>query len=190
MASSALVTACQVPSSLTVNRQLDPASGMTLVAADQPLVFARTESGLSRSARDYIYIGPVETNRQGRRDYYLWVGIATTLDRGFVAPDADAPASLLLDVDGSIMELPLTEWPDRETGPTPVELYTPPVKAHTKLAARVTLDQLELISADPLDSLRIMDESGHTKAYRRWDSGRSWLGFMNELAVSSPVASR
>jgi hypothetical protein len=190
LALSVIVTACQTPSGLAVNRQLDPASGMTLVAADRALVFARTENGLSRSARDYVYVGPVETNRQGRRDYYLWVGIATTLDRGFVAPDSGAPASLLLDVGGTIMELPLVEWPDPETGPTSVELYAPAVDVHTALAARVTLDQLELITGEPFDSLRVMDASGRTKAYRRWDSGPSWLGFMNELAVSSPVASR
>ncbi len=67
--------------------QLDEQSGATIVRGPAVLVYARTEPRYSRSARDYVYLGPVETNRQGVREYFLWVGVATTIDRGFIAPE-------------------------------------------------------------------------------------------------------
>jgi len=190
VACAVLAAACQGPASLTARRQLDPVTGMTLMSAGKALVFARTEGSYSRSARDYIYVGPVETNRQGRRDYYLWVGIATTLDRGFVAPDAAAPQSLLLNVEGSPMELPLVPWSDVGASRDSLDVYTPAVRVHSELGARVTLHQLELMTSTPLDTLTVIDQSGRTRAYRRWDSEHPLSGFMTELTVPNPVASR
>jgi len=34
----------------------------------------------------------LEINRQGVREHYLWVGVATTIDRGFIAPEAQEHA--------------------------------------------------------------------------------------------------
>ncbi|HJR69248.1 MAG TPA: hypothetical protein VKA43_04345, partial [Gammaproteobacteria bacterium] len=48
--------------------QLDERAGMTIVHGREPLVFARTEPRYSRSARDYLYLGALGTNRQGVRD--------------------------------------------------------------------------------------------------------------------------
>jgi len=81
---AACVAACAGQSALL--ETLDERTGMTIVRSREPLVFARTEPRYSRSARDYVYLGPLATNRQGVREHYLWVGIATTLDRGFIAP--------------------------------------------------------------------------------------------------------
>lgn len=186
----ALAAACQGPASLTVTRRLDPLTGMTLTSAGRALVFARTESSYSRSARDYLYVGPVETNRQGRRDYYLWVGVATTLDRGFVAPEAAAPRSLLVNVDGHPMELPLVPWSNADASRGTLDVYAPAVDVGAALAARVTLHQLELMTSAPLESLIVIDESGRAREYRRWDAAHPLAGFMTGIAAPNPVASR
>ncbi len=180
-----LVAGCQGPSRLAVNERLDTASGVTVLSADKAIVFARTESRHSRSARDYVYLGPVETNQQGKRDYYLWVGIATTLDRGFVAPVVSLPETLILDVRGELMELELGRWPDRVPGLQHVEVYKPTVTIQAELVARVTLYQLDLLAAEQLDSIRFADGEGRTRVYWRWDARAAWPDFLSAAAASN-----
>jgi hypothetical protein len=166
--------------------------GVTISRDAAPLVFARTESRYSRSARDYLYLGPVETNRQGVRDYYLWVGIATTLDRGFIAPTVEIPHMLYLNVQGEPIELPLRPWSEvlRDAGPEP--LYETAVDTDTALAARVTLQQLELFAAEALASVTTATANGDTREYFRWEKRQGWLDFIAALAsrAGAPATSR
>jgi hypothetical protein len=166
--------------------------GVTITRDTAPLVFARTEGRYSRSARDYLYLGPVETNRQGIRDYYLWVGIATTLDRGFIAPTVETPHMLYLNVQGEPIELLLRPWGEvlRDGGLVP--LYETAVDTDTVLAARVTLQQLELFAAEPLASVTTATGNGDTREYFRWEERQGWLDFIAALAgrAGVPATSR
>lgn len=161
--------------------------GVTIARDTAPLVFARTESRYSRSARDYLYLGPVETNRQGVRDYYLWVGIATTLDRGFIAPAVEIPDMLYLTVQGEPIELPLRPWSEvlPDGG---LELpYETAVETKTSLAARVTLQQLELFAAEPLTSIATAATGADTREYFRWEERQGWADFIAALASRGVV---
>jgi hypothetical protein len=158
------------------------ANGVTIARDAAPVVFARTESRYSRSARDYLYLGPVEANRQGVRDYYLWVGIASTLDRGFIAPAVEIPQMLYLNVQGEPIELRLRAWSDVLHGSDDEPLYTTAVDVDSALAARVTLQQLELFAADPLASVVTATADGDLREYFRWDDRQDWLDFIAALA--------
>jgi hypothetical protein len=153
---------------------------MTLARARAPLVFARSEPRYSRSARDYLYLGPVETNRQGVREYFLWIGVATTLDRGFIAPDVDLPSALLITVDGEPIELPLrplTELVRRTRDDAPI--YATSVPLRTELAARVTLQQLALLDAARVATIAItIDDARAPLGYLRWDRGVGFGEFL------------
>lgn len=174
----ALIGAAQAAGRGAAREHLDETSGITVLTDAAPIVFARTESRYSRSQRDYIYLGPVETNRQGTRDYYLWVGVATTLDRGYLAPATGTPVSLFVQVRGEVMELKLEPWSQREPSLESLRLYKTPVQLKSRLAARVTLDQLTLLAHEPMQSLRVADEKGDTKLYFRWDDLTAWPGFL------------
>jgi hypothetical protein len=186
---ASLVGACAQEAALI--EMLDE-HGVTISRDAAPIVFARTESRYSHSARDYLYLGPVETNRQGIRDYYLWVGIATTLDRGFIAPTVEIPRMLYLNVQGEPIELPLRPWSEvlRDAGPEP--LYETAVDTETALAARVTLQQLELFAAEPLASIATATADGDTREYFRWEQRQTWLDFIAALAIraGAPATSR
>ena len=117
----------------------------------------------STSARDYLYLGPVETNRQGSRDYYLWVGVATTLDRGYLAQPLALPDTLYLQVGDELMELRLLPWGEREPGLQRVDLYDTAVALEAELAARVTLSQLMLLADQPLRSIRAATAGGNSR---------------------------
>jgi hypothetical protein len=149
--------------------QLDERAGMTIVRPAEPLVFARTDPRYSRSARDYLYIAPIETNRQGVKEYYLWIGTASTIDRSFVAATAETPTVLYVTVGGEPMEFPLRPFADvvRRTTASPV--YATAVPLRIELGARVTLQQLELLDAAGLDTIGVAATDTPLRAYTRWE---------------------
>jgi hypothetical protein len=172
--------ACSSRSGLV--EQLDERAGMTIVRGRDPLVFARTEPRYSRSARDYLYLGPLATNRQGAREYYLWVGVASTLDRGFIAPAAELPQTLYVTVAGEPMELALKPLAEivRRTSARPI--YSTAVPLRAELAARVTLQQLALLDAANPQTLMVALGEGAQRNYVRWEGGDGFGEFVAGMA--------
>jgi hypothetical protein len=179
----ALLSACTIAGNDRLER-LDERAGVMLTRAREPLVFARTEPRYSRSARDYLYLGPVETNRQGVREYFLWVGIATTLDRGFIAPPAELPSTLFVTIEGEPIELPLERWHDVVRTEIKEPVYATAVPIGAELAARVTLHQLGLLEAARLETVTVAAEpAGTGRAYRRWHRTVSFGDFLGSAAI-------
>jgi hypothetical protein len=182
---AACVAACAGRSALV--ETLDERAGMTITRSREPLVFARTEPRYSRSARDYVYLGPVATNRQGVREHFLWVGVATTLDRGFIAPTAPAPRILYVTVNGEPIELPLRPLQELVRSTSTDRFYATPVPVQVELAARVTLQQLALIDATRPTSIAVgMDGETAPRAYARWDDKADFSAFMIDQARLAP----
>lgn len=152
--------------------RLDERAGLVLSRAGDVLVFARAERRYSRSARDYLYLGPVEINRQGVREYFLWVGVASTLDRAFIAaPPAETPRTLLLVVEGEPLELPLQPWADLVRSSEPGPVYATAVPVGVELGARVTLQQLALFDRAPLEAVSVEAGGGTPRSFARWGGG-------------------
>ena len=159
--------------------QLDEQSGATIVRGPAVLVYARTEPRYSRSARDYVYLGPVETNRQGAREYFLWVGVATTIDRGFIAPEAQAPRTLFVVGRGALIELPLKTCHALVPTGFKKPMYSTTVPLREELAARVTLQQLVLIGGASPGSVSLAEgESGGPRTFVRWDGAANFDEFI------------
>lgn len=159
--------------------QLDEQSGATIVRGPDVLVYARTEPRYSRSARDYVYLGPIETNRQGAHEYFLWVGVASTIDRGFIAPEAPKPRTLYVEVRGEPIELPLRAW--HELVPTGIKkpMYSTTVPVREELAARVTLQQLALLGGASPDSVSFATgDSGAPRTFVRWHGAANFDEFI------------
>ena len=181
----AAAAGCQGGGRGVAKERLDESSGVTVLADVQPVVFARTETRYSRSGRDYLYVGPVEANRQGTREYYLWVGVGTTLDRGYIAPPGEAPDTLFFEVEGEPMELPLRPWIEREPGLDRARVYRPTVPLQSELAARVTLSQLRLLSGSALQRVRVRAAAGTEREYFRWDDGPIWRSFFSAITANA-----
>jgi hypothetical protein len=158
--------------------QLDERAGMTIMRAAEPMVFARTDPRHSRSARDYLYLAPIETNRQGVKEYYLWVGSASTIDRSFVAATADTPTALYVTVGGEPMEFALRPLAEvvRRTADSPV--YATAVPLQVELGARVTLQQLELLDAAGLESVAVAATDTPPRTYTRWERAARFTEFL------------
>ncbi len=78
------------------------------------------------------------------------------------------------------MELKLVPWQEREPTLARASLYKTPVQLRTRLAARVTLNQLDLLAHEPLESVRVAfseGSAGESERYTRWDAGPTWPEF-------------
>jgi hypothetical protein len=159
-----------------VDERLDAQSGATLMTAAVPLTFARTDARYSRSGRDYLYLGPVSLNRQGLREYYLWVGIASTIDRGYLAPARPAPTLLHVIVDDELMEFELGAWEALVGTRSGSPEYPTRVSVQSQLVARVTLDQIERLARSAIRSIYVADERGQ-QTFTDWAAG-DWREFL------------
>jgi hypothetical protein len=117
------------------------------------------------------------------REYYLWVGIATTLDRGFIAPPAETPRMLYVTVNGEPIELPLEPWHELVRTEIGDPVYATAVPLHAELAARVTLQQLALLNGAELETVAVAaGTEGATRTYVRWESGAGFGDFLTSVA--------
>lgn len=170
-----IVQACSSTGS-RVTERFDRQSGATIMTAAVPLTFARTDARYSRSGRDYLYLGPVSLNRQGLHEYYLWVGLASTIDRGYLAPARPTPTVLHVIVDDELMEFELRPW-DALVG-TRYESpeYPTRVAVRSDFVARVTLDQIERLTRAGIQSVYVADPSGQ-QTFSGWAPG-DWSEFL------------
>jgi hypothetical protein len=175
-----VISACG--STEALHERFDSSSGITWSVGAEIAAFARTEPQFSRSARDYLYLGPVAVNRRGAVEYYLWVGVATTLDRGYLAPAAGLPSRLVVYVHGEPIELGLAPWSGRVPELDGARAYAPPVAVHTQLAARVTRDQLRMLSEAPVESVEISGDNGATRPFLPWEPWSGWPAFLASAA--------
>ena len=74
------------------------------------ITLARPAPRFSETARDYLYLAPVEVNEQGTRRHYIWLGLATTVDHAWLWAEPGVPETLVLVFDGLPVALPLSAW--------------------------------------------------------------------------------
>lgn len=163
-----LLTGCATQTSST--SRLD-SSGLTIVTLSDAIVFVRPVRTLASGARDYAYIGPIEINRMGTRHYYLWIALASTVDRdlaGLVPMDAVAIA---LVVDENPMVLPLQQW-DTTLDIPPYDSTAP---IYATLAAHTSLDQIERIARANDVEVHFIVDTGNAAHYQQWHGAWSSL---------------
>lgn len=146
-------------------------SGLTVVTEATAVMFANPSRTLATGARDYAYLGPVEINRMGQRQYFFWVGLASTIDQAYVQremPDAD---TLVLIVNGEPMLLPLSEWQ--------TDLDVPPYESSAPIyavfSADTSISQIHRIAAADFIELYLVAGDDLDARYLPWD--RLWTAW-------------
>jgi hypothetical protein len=164
-------------------RALDE-KGRTESRATSVLTLARPAPRFSETARDYLYLAPIEINEMGTRRYFLWVGIASTLDRRWLWAQLSTPTALVLVFDGVPVGLPLTAFePPSIAFPTPA-----PVLEERR--AQVTLDQLERLATAESIAVELVGADGERARFDVW-RGRwaDWQPFVAGIGVARSAAS-
>src|SRR5262245_25515483 len=156
--------------------------GRTWVSLDAAVTLARPAPRFSNAARDYLYVAPVQASATGTRRHYLWVGLGTTVDRGWPWAAPAEGATLLLTVDGLPIALPLAEWED-EGG---AGLYRTPAPVYQVRRASVSLDELERIATATDIEAQVIASDGSVARYDLWD-GR-WSDWTPFVAGVDPAA--
>ncbi len=162
-------------------------TGLTWASMNEPVVLARAVPGFTVAARDYLYIGPVETNRLGTLEHYLWMGAASTVDRELRGNSVPAAETLLIVADGAPVTLVLEQWSlDLDSEP-----YESPVPTAQDWGARVSMNQIQRIARATSVEIRLVSASGESVPYELWHgSWQTWQGFPNPGVGLRTQASR
>lgn len=148
-------------------------SGVTVVTLDHSLMLSHSLPTVAAGVRDYIYIGPVEINNMGNREYYLWVSLASTIDREFVGLSSKDASELVLLVDDEPMQFSVVRW--RTKLDTPPYVSSTPVYA--TLEAKTTLDQIHRIAAAETVELHLIADTKVGALYQYWNG--DWAEWQN-----------
>ncbi|MBT8077697.1 MAG: hypothetical protein KJO31_03930 [Gammaproteobacteria bacterium] len=147
----------------SVRSRLD-SSGFTVETMGDPIVLSLPAPRLAASARDYAYLGPVEINHMGEREHYLWLGLASTVDRQFESVTPDTVDTMVLLVDGQPMILPLDNWVT-SLDQLPYDTIAP---LYATLAARASFDQIQRIASAESVEVHVITHDGSVERYRMW----------------------
>ena len=177
---------CATQRSGDVSSRLDTDTGVTYVTLARALGFADSQPQLTTSARDYVYLGPVEINRMGARQHFLWVGVATTIDRDLA--DATWPGTVAISfvLDGEPMVLPLQDWVATSRSSTP---YDPPAPLLENLGVAVSVDQIALIARAKTLELRLHLANDRIRRFKPWGGNRrQWQSFLAGKVAQPPLS--
>lgn len=173
-----LAAGCGV-SNGTLPARFDPVSGDMVITYRQPLVFARSVPALSVAARDYVYVGPLEIQRNGVQKYYLWVGIASTVDRGLAGVRVVPAEKLRLTVAGETVDLPLIPWTEGE-GTVPYDVAVP---LQASLSTPLSYEDLNRIAAAVPGRIELFDQAGRAREFSHWRG--EWAGWQSDESDST-----
>lgn len=149
----------------------DQVTTEVVVNLRKPVVFYRNDLALSSVARDYLYIGPVETDNSGVRELSLWVGLASTIDRNFVRESFPVGDELVLTLDSTSIRLPLIPWiHDTEHSPFPT-----PTPLTLALRAPVTQQQIQQIAEAKNVAIDLIFPSNRSNHFQHWQG--EWLAW-------------
>ena len=155
-----------------LHQYFDESSGANITSLKEPLVFYKEYPWLSSNTRDYVYLGPIEINRSGSRNYLLWLGIWSTIDR-LRAPSRFARndfQTVYLLADNEPMELNIRAWSGEELGMAEAP-YPPPVNGTLNGFYTVTMDQIRKLG----QAESIVIQSGSGAEYRLWKKNEQYF---------------
>lgn len=176
-----LLAGCSSSGSLLPSK-MDPLTAVTITYSKAPLVFYRDESGRAAYARDYVHLGPLEVNRSGSYDYYLWLGIWNTMRDASPGEPRDGFDSVVIFADGEPLPLEVAGWTPAAIGASE-HAYMKPVASAADAYYAVTVDQLRVI-AEARD-LRLQSSGTQGKSYELWDSQANAKASLGEFLDAS-----
>ncbi len=130
------------------------------------MVLYRDNSAYAAHARDFVYLGPVEVNNMGSYDYFLWLGVWSTMRDERRADKRDGFETVVLIADGEPIPLEFAGWTLDSIGVTK-PVYVKPVAGAADAYYRVTIDQIRLIAVANEIDLRV--GGAGAVSYGMWD---------------------
>ena len=163
-------------SSPILGEKLDPLTSATLTFSSTPMVLYRDNPAHAAHARNYVSLGPLQVNRSGHYQYFVWLGIWNTNHTVSVEDGRDGFDSIVLFVDGEPLALKLTGWTPEAIGASE-PVYLPPVASALDAYYQVTADQIRLIANS--NDIQLRTTGFSPRAFELWDDQASaWDGLL------------
>lgn len=187
----ALIAGCGTASpNRRASDYLDDATGATISRVDQPFTLFSEDPARAANARDYIHAAPLAVNQAGKRSWWLWLGLWSSIDRGVSAGDSRLPdvEAVQLIVDGEPMELDMEARVERVPGLTRLP-YAAPVATAENLILPLTSSQVARLSRGASIVIRTEMKGGPALLWEPWIGSSTWTGFA-ELAAADTGSPR
>ncbi|MCH9695292.1 MAG: hypothetical protein K0U72_12350 [Gammaproteobacteria bacterium] len=158
------IAGCATSSTLGV--KLDPRTSATLTFSPTPMILYRDVPGHAAYARNFVSLGPIQTNRSGNYQYFIWLGIWNTHHRLYETDARDGFDSIILLVDGEPLVLDAAGWTPETIGASE-PVYVRQVASALDAYYQVTIDQIRLLADAEEVSLKTTGFSSHS--FELWD---------------------
>ncbi len=183
-----LLASCVTQSKYTHAQYVDEMTGVTVSTMLVPITFYRENQAIAVNTRDFASLGAVQINRTGDRNYYLWLGLWSTIDRSFTSEAGYRPGNGILQVfvdDRKLVFERYTEHVRKIGTAKPVYAISDP---NTRTAFyRVTIDELRLMAESDYLSVAAGDASESLRTYSQWDAGnQSLVDFVAQVIDGNP----
>ncbi len=160
------IVACSSAAPLTRNK-LDPLTGVTVTYSSTPMIMYREDPARAAFARNYAHVGPIQVNRSGDYQYFLWIGIWNNMQAADSTQHRDDLDSIIVFADGEPLSLEISGWTPDSIG-TSEPVYLKPVASAGDAYYRVTADQIRLI-AEAKD-FRLRTTGARPREFEPWDT--------------------
>ncbi len=162
---------------------LDEGTSATIARVDEPVTFFSDDPARAANARDYIQAAPLLVNQLGKRSWWLWLGLWSTIDRGVIGAAAEPGglAKVVLLVDGEPMELDAGAGVDSVPGVSQ-RPYSTPVATAKNVYLPLTGSQLARLGRASSIAIRTDMASGDVRVWQPWSSTGRFSDF-TALAV-------
>jgi hypothetical protein len=165
-----------------VREILDPQTSATITYSPTPMLFYRDDPAHAAHAKNFVSLGPLEVDRSGHYQYFLWLGIWNTNHSVNETDGRDGFESIVLFVDGEPLTLEVRGWTPKAIGAS-APVYQQPVASALDAYYEVTADQVRLIAEAKELSLRTTGFASHS--FELWDEQvAARQGFRNFLVVA------
>ncbi|HJS21434.1 MAG TPA: hypothetical protein VJ764_02160 [Steroidobacteraceae bacterium] len=112
-----LVAGCATTPPTEVRETLDERTGVTVTSMPVALEFYSPQPERGLQAASFAYLAPLEVNRMGKRDTYLWLSVVRGADEGSdSAAGRLAPPDVSIAMDGERLEPAFVSADARELG--------------------------------------------------------------------------
>lgn len=146
---------------------MDESTGVTITRGVTPFLLYQENSARAAYARNYVQMGPVEVNKSGHFEYYLWMGIWSTMRTVSPSTQRAGFESITLLVNGEPLALDVAGWTPAAIGVSQ-PLFVRPVSSASDAFYRVTFDQIRLLATST--DIRLRPNHQSTFEYQLWDA--------------------
>lgn len=175
------VAACSSSPARLVEK-LDLRTGVTMTYSPTPMILYRDDPRHAANARNFVSLGPLQVNRSGSYQYFIWLGIWNTNHRVNETDGRDGFDSIILFIDGEPLTLDVSGWTPEAIGASE-PVYPQPVASAIDAYYRVTVDQIRLIAEAEEVYLRTTGFS--SRSFELWDEQTAAReGLKNFLAAT------